>query len=182
MEKASLSNRKHVGSVISYGRGFNLLELMVALTIMLLIAGLSSPKIAEQYVKWQLYTNSDTLFQNLKTARVEALIKAVNVTVCPSSDGKKCINDWRQPILGFIDPSKTLQLTKPQLLIFRIEAIHNLTSNRRSLSFAPIHSVANTAATLKFCSDDESSKWRRAIVVSTTGRIRMELEPSKVSC
>lgn len=162
--------------------GFSLLELIVVLAVSLVLGSYAYPSLSQQYLKWQLFNDADKLFYQLKNARMEALSKSVNITVCPSADGKECDADWSKPIIGFIDPTKRSQLTSPKQLLFSGTAYDNLVSNRHRLHFSAIHLATNSAASLIFCSNDENSRWRRAVIISTLGRIRLEVNPSKIKC
>lgn len=173
---------KLAGVVDRAGSGFSLLELMVVLAVSLLVGSYAYPSLSQQYLKWQLFNDADKLFYLLKNARVEALSKSVNITVCPSANGKECSKDWSNPIIGFIDPNKRLQLVNSKQLLFSGKAYDNLTSNRHSLHFSAIHLASNSAASLRFCSSDNNSRWRRAIIISTLGRVRIEVNPVKIEC
>lgn len=179
---AHFKTMKPVGVVSPVRYGFSLLELIVVLAVSLLVGSYAYPSLSQQYLKRQLFNDANRLFYLLKNARVEALSKSVNITVCPSVNGQQCSKDWSHPIIGFIDPNKRLQLSSAQALLFRTTAYQNLTSNRSSLHFSAIHLASNSAASVVFCSSDKYSRWRKAIVISRLGRIRMETEPSKISC
>ncbi len=173
---------KPVGNAKQLIQGISLIELMVILVLVLTLVGAAYPKLSEQYNRHLVFSSANKLFNFLKQARATAMSKSAYVTVCPSADLIACSHDWQKTIIAFIDETKSGQINVKEPLIFQFEANEKLSSNRAILHLAPIHIAGSTAATITLCSSGESSRWRRAIVISNMGRVRLELDSTKVKC
>ena len=68
------------------GLGFTLVELMVALAILIILTTIAVPGMTDLIRDARLSTQSDLLASTLNAARLEAIKRRQNVTVCPATD------------------------------------------------------------------------------------------------
>jgi type IV fimbrial biogenesis protein FimT len=86
-------------------RGFTLLELMVAVTILAILLGWGVPTFREFTRNNTVITAQNDLVTSLSLARSEALRRNQPVTVCASPDAENCGDeaDWPIGWIAFID-------------------------------------------------------------------------------
>jgi type IV fimbrial biogenesis protein FimT len=116
-------------------RGFSLLELMIALTMLAILVGLAAPS-------YRAFTRNNTvtaahndLVTSLTLARSEALRRNRTVSVCASADGASCgdATNWNTGWIAFTDrdaagtidgTDEVLQVWQPQVddLLFAADA------------------------------------------------------------
>lgn len=105
--------------------GFNLLELMVAVTVMAILLGVGVPSFTAMMRDSQIASESNNLYAALMIARSEAVKRGVRVSVCASAAVDTCDEDgdWTKGWIVFaddfgaageFDPSdQTLQVWNP---------------------------------------------------------------------
>jgi len=86
-------------------RGFNIVELMVGLTIVSILVGLSAPSFREYTRETRATAAQNDLITAMTLARSEALRRSAPVAVCASSDGNTCSGSdkWSTGWLAFTD-------------------------------------------------------------------------------
>ncbi len=87
-------------------RGFSLIELMIALSLLSILIGLAVPGFASITRDTRLATSANNLLAALVLARSEAVKRGRRVTVCTSTDGGSCSADvgWHSGWIVFEDP------------------------------------------------------------------------------
>jgi prepilin-type N-terminal cleavage/methylation domain-containing protein len=87
---------------VSRCRGFNLLELMIAIAVAATFLGTATPSIREFRANNQVLTAGNSIINGLNLARFSAVTRGTNVLVCPSSDSVSCSHgDWYQGWIVF---------------------------------------------------------------------------------
>jgi type IV fimbrial biogenesis protein FimT len=74
-------------------RGFSLMELMFAITILGILLGLGAPSFARMARENRVTTLTNDFVTTFAMARSEAARRGVPVAVCPSDDGSTCTED-----------------------------------------------------------------------------------------
>ena len=169
---------KTVGS--AEHRGFSLIELGIVLVVVMTLAGLMQPKLAELYAKHRIQTQASALLSFFQSVKMLSMQQHNYLTVCPTIDKLHCSRDWSKPLMAFVDENRNSQIDDSDEIMLTQEATPSLVANRRVLHFSPLFNAANTAATLKLCGEKVSL--RRAIIISNMGRVRQEQSLSKISC
>ena len=84
--------------------GFTVTELLVALAIGALLAGIAAPSFKGTLIKYRMGAENSALLDSLLLAREEARNSASPVSVCASSDGATCTGGaWRDGHIVFRD-------------------------------------------------------------------------------
>ena len=89
-------------------RGFNLIELMLGITVLAIVLGFGVPSFITMIRDNRLVSQSNDLLTALNYARSEALKRGFRVSVCPGS-ATACTGgtDWNAGILVFTDDDGT---------------------------------------------------------------------------
>lgn len=164
-------------------RGFNIIELMVGITVLGVLLGIGVPSFTEMIRTNRLVEQSNGMVTALNYARSEALKRGLRVSLCPGTKGV-CAGgtDWNAGIVVFTDDTGTngtldntdeaLQEWPPSTSGF----IAGGSSSPASVSFLP--TGADVAVQIDIYKDHCTGLNRRQITVAVTGRIGM----TKVAC
>lgn len=82
------------GPVPFRARGFTLVELLVAVSILLILVTIGVPNLRDFILDNQLTSQGNAMISALQVARSEAVKRKVDVVVCPSADAASCSGDW----------------------------------------------------------------------------------------
>ncbi|MNF65692.1 putative major pilin subunit [compost metagenome] len=82
-------------------KGFSLIELMIAIAIMVTLAGIGVPAFQNMVLNNRIVTTTNGLLGTLQLARSEAVTQRRQITVCPSNDQATCTADteWEEGVL-----------------------------------------------------------------------------------
>ena len=83
--------------------GFTLIELMVALSVLAILAAAAVPNFSSFIHRSRMTTESSNLVSDVEIARSEAARRNTTITVCPTADGTNCTSDWTQRRVVFVD-------------------------------------------------------------------------------
>jgi type IV fimbrial biogenesis protein FimT len=164
-------------------RGFNLLELMVAITVLGVLLGIGVPSFTQMMRTNRLAEQSNSLVAALSYARSEAVKRGFRVSACPGA-GNACSGgtDWNAGILVFTDDTGTtgtldgadqlVQAWAPSTAGF----VSGGAASPAAITFLP--TGAETAVQIDVykasnCTGDDM----RRISVKSTGRISLTKEP-----
>jgi type IV fimbrial biogenesis protein FimT len=146
------------------GRGFTLIELMVAITILGILLAWAVPSFKDASLSSRLTAFANDLVASAQIARSEAIKRNAPVTLCRSEDGAICAGSggWED---GWIVLSGTTVLQRHEALPseFRIAQ-----GTFGALTF-PADVVGATAATFTVCRATPIGKQKRTVRVTTSG-------------
>ncbi len=92
-----------MSSAIKANRGFNLLELMVGITVLGVLLGIGVPSFTQMIRNNRIASQANDVVSALNFARSEALKRSIPVSVCPASGNACAGTDWNTGILVFTD-------------------------------------------------------------------------------
>ncbi len=86
-------------------RGFNLIELMLGLTIAGVLLSVGMPALRDMTLRQRMVTSSQDLRMDMMFARQEAITRGSTATVCPTTDNVSCDGgtDWALGRIVFAD-------------------------------------------------------------------------------
>lgn len=157
-------------------KGFSLFEALIALLLGSILLTLSVAAFQRWTRDAQLTAAINDFVAAVHLARQTAQARALPVTLCPSADGKRCVDtlDWSrgwlmrvgEPDQPVTNPGDYLQ-QRSAAALRQIRVI----ANRRAFSFRPF-TLRDTNGTLEFC-DQQGLVRARQVIISPTGRPRM---------
>jgi type IV fimbrial biogenesis protein FimT len=167
-------------------RGFTLLELMVAITVLGILLGLAIPSFRETIESNRIVAQNNEFVGSLHYARSEAIKRSDTVSLCPSTNGTSCATstNWSTGWIIFTDLNANGALNSgiDTLLQARPATTDNITIGSTTFSFLRFSSsgmlVGTTAGTFSLLKTGCTGLKAREIGVSVTGRVSTK----KVSC
>lgn len=111
------------------GKGFTLIELMVALVILGILIAAGVPGMRALLDNMSARSTTNQLANSLNYARGQAVARLVNVSVCPSSTGMSCQADWSDGWVVFLDNNQNGAYDAVGDEIIRVEDISQRNAN-----------------------------------------------------
>jgi type IV fimbrial biogenesis protein FimT len=133
--------------------GFNLLELMLGITVMGILIAVAVPSLRDMTLRQRIVAAAQDLQLDLTLARQEAVTRGASVTVCTSADGATCSNDgWEQSRIVFADQNANGLLDGTDEPIKYSKALEGLTATSADafITFSPTGAIA-TASLINIC-------------------------------
>jgi type IV fimbrial biogenesis protein FimT len=153
------------GGRFSSGRGFTLVELLVALLVLVVLITFGVPSFNKAMLGARLSGFSSQLFGAMQQARSEALKRNAAVTLCASEDGTACTTgtDWE---IGWIVLSDATVLHVQGALPDGFKVVE--ASGAESLTFSPTL-TETTPASFKICRDSPDGTQERIVTLTAMG-------------
>lgn len=168
-------------------RGFTLIEFMIVLVVMGVLITVAIPAYSSMLVNHRLTSQSNGFLATLHFARSEAIKRNSRVVVCKSTTGENCNTSggWHQGWLVFDDRNNNASRDDGEALLRRGQALtegFSMTGNSpvvSYVSYTPLGlskkvSGAFQAGTITLCQSATSGGEGRIIVITITGRARVE--------
>jgi type IV fimbrial biogenesis protein FimT len=166
--------------------GFTLIELIIAVTVLGILAGLGVPQFTDFLQNSRRAATLNELVGTLSLARSEAVRRGVMVSVCKTGDGTACVSGsgdtWQAGWLAFVNTDGDLPpVVDPGETVLRVRIDQNAPYTLKpsvgvtnAISFFSDGSVAPPGinGSFTYC-DDRGALRARAVVVSAVGRVRM---------
>lgn len=91
--------------MVSYkrGKGFTLIELMIAIAVMAIIAGIAIPRFNEQILNNRSVDLAEELVDAIGFARSQAVSRPARISICASNTGTTCEGLWSEGYIVFVD-------------------------------------------------------------------------------
>lgn len=175
-------------------RGFTLVEMLVALTLLAATVALAVPSFAAIGRSMRLTSMANTFLASLHLARGEAIKRNSRVVMCKSASGDVCATsgDWSQGWLVFHDANNNGLLDAGETIVHRVHGLpagFNGAGNQpvaRYVSFSPTGGTKSVngafqAGTVTFCQHSADPGEARQIVINSIGRPRVQ-KVNQASC
>lgn len=187
LEIVSLRGRRRPPFLRSATSGFTLTELLVALSIVAVLATVGMPSMAAIMDSIQLSSASNKFLSNLHLARSEAIKRNQRVVLCKSADGATCAGEggWEQGWLVFHDLNNNGALDSGEAVIERAQPLPEslrLTGNSSVTRYVSFVSTGATklvgggfqAGTFTLCRQSAPGVEARQITLNAAGRPRIQ--------
>lgn len=174
-------------------QGFTLVEILVAVSIAAIALALAAPGFQSMIEKNRVAHSTNTFLSHLHSARAEAIKQGERVMLCPSSDGRSCITDfrgWGEGYIVFVDSDHDRERGDDERVLGHFQGeergvvIQTSSSHRDVIGYRASGRAWGFNTTVRFCSEKEP-KYNKTVVISSTGRPRVSnsmTDGSAVSC
>ena len=162
-------------------RGFNLLELLIAISILGVITALAVPSFQSISINSNLSTETNDLVSSLRYARSEAAKQGLNVTVCSANAGLTACSgsaDWSTGWL-VVDSGGTV-LNVREALAADTATEMDIVGGTGAIVFNR-NGFSSSARTIKLCGPENSAQRARGVIVSVDGRVRLATDSNNNS-
>jgi type IV fimbrial biogenesis protein FimT len=154
--------------------GLTALELLVAMSLIGLLASLGIPALQNLVMNAQRLAATNGLVAAIQLARSTAAARNATITLCPSVDARRCsaapTPHDRWIVVAIADGAAQAAVDRP-LRVVNPDFSGALRSNRSAFEFRPFP-LRSTNGTISLC-DRRGGRSQRAIVISTSGRPRV---------
>lgn len=137
--------------VVNGSRGFSLIELLTALTVLAVLVALAMPSFTALINSNRLAAQSNEMVAGLQEARLEALRSNRRVTVCRSTDGATCNTAAGAPWMrwiSFVDANRNGTVDGGETLLrsSSVKTPLQVTSTNQALTFRADGMARNSAS------------------------------------
>lgn len=165
-----------------------MIELLVVMSIVAILLSIAVPSMSSMMASQRAKSLANTFLTSLNLARNEAIKRNGRVVVCKSANGQSCLSSggWEQGWLVFHDVNNNAALDTGEQSIQTQGAIAqgvHLTGNTNVADYvsfsasgvAKLTSGGFQAGTLTLCLDPVSNADVQQIILSATGRARLQM-------
>lgn len=159
--------------------GVTLIELMIAVAIVAILAGIAAPSFQQLGAKQRMTSAVHSYMASFNQARMRALSLGQQVALCPSVDGATCTGglSWEKGWLIYDDVNRNRKLDPTETVVSTFGALPegltaSTTVGRPQLLFKPDGGAWGANLTLTVCDIRENGATGRAIAVNNGGRAR----------
>lgn len=159
-------------------RGFSLYDMLTTLVVVSTIAAVAVPSFQQLLYRQRIAGAINTLISALYLARSEAIKRGETAVLCPSPDGRSCVQRghiWEEGYLLYIDSNNNARVDAEEIVVRYFETTTGLqvqtSANRDDIRYLPNGLASGTNATFKFC-DAHNRGAPRTVIVSNSGRAR----------
>nr|WP_315592593.1 GspH/FimT family pseudopilin [uncultured Cupriavidus sp.] len=164
-------------------RGLTLIELLVALTVLSILAAAAIPNFKSFLHNSRLSSDATRLFTDLELARSEAARRNATVTICPLDTGNLCSDDWSLPRILFVDADNDGIYSNTEELIRHSDTPQPTTAITGlnlgvTLNRVRVRSTGSTTAptaSWKFC-ERNSTEAGQTVLLTGSGRPSIQLQ------
>lgn len=126
--------------------GFTLIELLITVAIAAILLSLAAPTFRDLLVKRSVQAAAETLVDDMRFARSEALKRSTRTVICRSVDGSSCtsvVGSWSEGWIVYVDANSTAvntaipaaDLVRVQQLLPNVSSVENATPTNTLLRF-----------------------------------------------
>lgn len=155
-------------------KGFTLIELMVALSILVILLTIGVPSLIGFIHTQKVDSAVQLLKDSYNQARYEAVTRHQSVTLCPlDSSTNQCGNLWGGGVLIYIDKNGDSRFDKTKdLRLKQVGFSDGVTITTKSRTQITISSAGTTFDTDTFRVSVSGSEDTKSLLISSAGRIK----------
>lgn len=169
-------------------KGFTLLEALACVAVIGTLAALAVPALSKLLLQQRVLTTQHALIAHLHLARTTAIWRRKKTLICPSSNGRQCINasNWSAGWLVFLDPDGNGQPDQDTDIIrftahpTSVHLLVHSSPGRSNVRYLPDGRSAGSNTTLSIC--DSAGVAQAQIIINNAGRVRSTKPGISQSC
>lgn len=168
-----------MNSDLKNSRGYTLLELLTALSVLSILLSLALPTFTSIIRRMQSETVIHSLANAYQLARSAAINRRQPVVFCAQTDKQTCGSDWTRGALVFVDLNSNRIREADESLLADIapppsgsQLKMKAALNKQYLRFMNNGMLENTAGSLVYCPPNGSARDARNIIFNRVGRLR----------
>ena len=162
--------------------GFTAIELMIVLAAAALLLGVAMPGVSSMLHEKRLNTATSELYGSLNLARNSAIGRGATVSICPSTDGKRCADSgkpWADGWIVFEDPDRNGRAGDDETILRHVSAFHDRIeilppgSNLRRVSFHATGDARGSMGEFRICHRNTLAG-SRIVALTAVGRVSVQ--------
>ncbi|AZZ95594.1 prepilin-type N-terminal cleavage/methylation domain-containing protein [Hahella sp. KA22] len=160
-------------------KGFTLIELLAVLAIVGIVAGIGYPQLLQFIQNQKAISATNQLLGIINFTRNYAVSSGEPTTLCPSSNGKTCLNDWKHPLYVFVDSNNNQVIDSDETILRKLQSATEIEITWQSwggnkyLQYQPSGFTYKQNGTFYICSIHQASTANNSIVINRGGRPRV---------
>lgn len=169
-------------------KGFSLIELMIAMTIVIILVGYALPNLNQLKLNQFMDSERNRLTVALNYARNTAIHNQNFIVICPSSSGKSCDSksNWHNGWVVFTDLNQNRKIDVSDEILIHETAMRNeikATSSkyRQKIRYNYMGFSPGTNTSINFC-DSRGLKFAKSIIINNAGRVKQSKPISDNVC
>lgn len=167
--------------------GFTFIELLIALSIIGILAVLAAPSFQHLLMRQQAHKIYSQTLQAINFARANALTNQITTTLCPAYNSVECGKNWENGILVFNDTNENGKIDdESETVILNFPAGSHQYSlrwaafgNRSYLRYTAFGHTHNQNGTFIYCPENGDALYANAIIINRAGRPRRGYDKNK---
>jgi type IV fimbrial biogenesis protein FimT len=156
--------------------GFTLIELSIVLAIVAILFSMGNSSYRFLITQSRIQADVGNLLMMLRMTRQQAITNTTTSVLCPSSDDKTCIRNWKLPLIQFHDTNKNKKRDNGEKIQNRFEAFSGddvfIKYPKTQVRFNERGLAGFYNGTFGYCLGDSI----QGIIISRIGRIRFALD------
>lgn len=180
-----MADNAHRTSLLRTSRGFNMIELMVALVILAVLAAVAAPNMSGIVKSNRVESMIRELSGALAFARTEAASRGIPVVLCRSNDGAACVVSVSAQVTDgwIIWEDSNFNGTFEPISGEELLRVHDNLTSTRLTTYNPVTSgsplkvtfdrfgFANERIQFEVCEKDQEVEYARALFMENSGRV-----------
>ena len=174
---------KGLGTTRHSGDGFTLVELLLVLSILSILLGLSLPNFQAMYAQRQADVVIRKVSKAIQLARMSAIRTGKLVTLCRSDSGVECGGEWRDGIIVFSDRNGDRKINQDDVLqqFITFPGINGSLKwrafqNRQYLQITNQGFTRYQNGNFTYCPNNGDASLARQLIINRTARIRFAID------
>lgn len=163
--------------------GLTLMELLITLSILLLLLGISLPDFRELAQSVSGDVTLRRLANAVQLGKASAITNNATVTVCRSEDGFACGGSWHDGVMLFTDNNRNRKIDGDDMLLRHIIFPNSNGSirfrafqNKQYLQLTSLGTTHNQNGNFTYCPYAGDSRFARQLIMNRTARLRFALD------
>lgn len=152
--------------------------MLITVAILAILVGMVAPSIQSILIKNRVTGDINTLSAIAQRARFTAINEQLTVTLCATTDYDRCVSDWANAKMVFIDANINGQRDSSEELIATSDPINTQNTIRGvtdAITFSERGEIS-ARSTITLCPASNDATYASALLLSLYGRISVAID------